>query len=157
MFDIDMSDLKNYLNTITKCVNQHAKLLDDVSKELAVRPMKNEIGSLFSLASQSFPYEKCLEQMNYVGHVERSEKVIEGLKKHGVKGDLCYDLQDHKPVKNMWEGLDRFIKTVELTGDYCMQLEDYHTKSKKTFDRAFKEIKTKVEKEAFNDTIKELK
>ena len=43
-FELDMSQLKDYLNTITKVVNQHAKLLDDVSKELAVRPVKTEIG-----------------------------------------------------------------------------------------------------------------
>lgn len=55
-----MTQLKDYLNTITKVVNQHAKLLDDVSKELAVRPQKNEIGEVFDLLSRAFPYERMM-------------------------------------------------------------------------------------------------
>jgi hypothetical protein len=33
-----MSKLSDYLDNIIRAVNQHAKLLDDVSKELAKRP-----------------------------------------------------------------------------------------------------------------------
>jgi hypothetical protein len=60
-----MSELKDYLNTITKVVNQHAKLLDDVSNELAVRPQKQDIGNLFELLSHAFPYERCMKQMDF--------------------------------------------------------------------------------------------
>lgn len=55
-----MSKLSDYLDNIIRVVNQHAKLLDDISKELTKRPEKNETGELFSLLAHGFPYEKSL-------------------------------------------------------------------------------------------------
>jgi hypothetical protein len=52
-----MSKLSDYLDNIIRVVNQHAKLLDDVSAELAKRPEKTETGEFFNLLSTGFPYE----------------------------------------------------------------------------------------------------
>jgi hypothetical protein len=72
-----MSKLSDYLDNIIRVVNQHAKLLDDISKELTKRPEKNETGELFSLLSHGFPYEKSLAQLGLQSHVPRSAKVVE--------------------------------------------------------------------------------
>ena len=58
-----MTKLSDYLDNIIRVVNQHAKLLDDVSKELLKRPEKNETGELFSMLAHGFPYEKTLIQL----------------------------------------------------------------------------------------------
>jgi hypothetical protein len=57
----------------------------------------------------------------------------------------------------MWEGVDRFMKTVELTGDYCTTLKDYKNSSEKNFKEAFRDIRTKLDKTMFNESMKELK
>lgn len=59
-FGIDMTKLSDYLDNIIKVVNQHAKLLDDVSCDLVKRPYKNEAGEFFSLLAAGFPYEQAL-------------------------------------------------------------------------------------------------
>jgi hypothetical protein len=60
-----MSSLTLYMNHIIQVVNQHAKLLDNVSTELKLRPVKNEVGELFSLLSHSFPYDKVLSKLGF--------------------------------------------------------------------------------------------
>jgi hypothetical protein len=83
-FGIDMSKLSDYLDNIIRVVNQHAKLLDDVSTELAKRPEKNETGELFSLLSMGFPYEQSLKLMGASNHITRQQRVLERLSMHQV-------------------------------------------------------------------------
>ena len=59
-FGVDMSDLSDYLDNLTRVVNQHAKLLDKVSEELDIRPKKLEIGEMFSALCMAYPYERSL-------------------------------------------------------------------------------------------------
>ena len=55
-FGVDMTELSDYLDNLTRVVNQHAKLLDKVSEELSCRPKQNEIGELFSALCLAYPY-----------------------------------------------------------------------------------------------------
>ena len=59
-FGIDMSQLQEYMENIIKVVNQHARLLDKVSDELAERPKANSVGELFNLLSHAYPYMRSL-------------------------------------------------------------------------------------------------
>ena len=59
-FGVDMTELSNYLDNIIQVVNQHAKLLDQVSEELEARPKATEVGELYATMSQSYPYERVL-------------------------------------------------------------------------------------------------
>ena len=49
------------MDNIVKVVNQHAKLLDNVSEELDMRPHSKNVGELFAVLTQGFPYEKLLK------------------------------------------------------------------------------------------------
>ena len=60
---VDMSELSDYLDNIIKVVNQHAKLLDQVSEELAERPKSIIVGELFSTLSLAYPYDKQMKQL----------------------------------------------------------------------------------------------
>ena len=55
-----MSKLSDYMDNIIRVVNQHAKLLDDVSTELSRRPVKIETGEVFSMLAHGFPYSKAM-------------------------------------------------------------------------------------------------
>ena len=57
---IDMSHLQEYMDNIIKVVNQHARLLDKVSDELAERPKATSVGELFALLSHAYPYSRSL-------------------------------------------------------------------------------------------------
>ena len=87
-FELDMTQLKDYLNTITKVVNQHAKLLDDVSKELAVRPPKDELAEVFDMLSRAFPYERMLKQMALENHPARNSDIMKALGSHKISTNL---------------------------------------------------------------------
>ena len=76
-FGVDMSDLSDYLDNLTKVVNQHAKLLDKVSEELDIRPKKLEIGEMFSTLCMAYPYERSMRQMFMNHHPPREPKVCE--------------------------------------------------------------------------------
>ena len=58
-----MTQLSDYMDNIFRVVNQHAKLIDDISKELEKRPERNETGELFALLAHGFPYERSLAQL----------------------------------------------------------------------------------------------
>lgn len=62
-FGVDMTKLSDYLDNIIRVVNQHAKLLDDVSKALLKRPERTECGEFFALLTQGFPYEQALKKL----------------------------------------------------------------------------------------------
>ena len=76
-FGVDMSDLSDYLDNLTRVVNQHAKLLDKVSEELDVRPKKLEIGEMFGTLCLAYPYERSMRQMFMNHHPPREPKVCE--------------------------------------------------------------------------------
>jgi hypothetical protein len=53
--DVNMYELQDLMNNLIRVVNQHAKLLDTVGHELAVRPVKSELGKMFNCLEKSFP------------------------------------------------------------------------------------------------------
>lgn len=55
--DVNMSQLTAYMNTMIQVINQHAKLLDAVSYELGLRPLKKEIGEMFNVLAHTYPFE----------------------------------------------------------------------------------------------------
>ena len=72
-FGVDMSELSEYLDNIIQVVNQHAKLLDQVSEELAERPKATVVGDLFATLSYAYPYEKQMKQLLLESHPPREE------------------------------------------------------------------------------------
>jgi hypothetical protein len=59
--DINMSQLSDFMNKIIAVINQHAKLLDTVSYELGIRPLKADVGEMFHILSHSFPHEEIVK------------------------------------------------------------------------------------------------
>ena len=121
-FGVDMSELSDYLDNIIQVVNQHAKLLDKVSEELEVRPKSIEVGEMFSLLGHTYPYERNMQQMNLSQHPPRQPKVCETLSNHKVSLTAQLRHQLEMPVTNMWEGMERFMKAVDVIGRSCTEL-----------------------------------
>ena len=120
-----MTQLSDYMDNIVKVVNQHAKLLDKVSDELDMRPKQTSVGELFALLAHAFPYERQLKQLGYNTHPPRNAKVIEGLTKHKVPHNMPLSTQQEDPVKDMFEGMERFLKSVELIGKNCVESKEF--------------------------------
>ncbi len=59
--EVNMNQLSSYMNSIIQVVNQHAKLLDTVSYELQLRPVKRDIADMFNVVSHAFPYNALLQ------------------------------------------------------------------------------------------------
>ena len=66
--DVNMVELQQMMNNIILVVNQHAKLLDTIGTELAVRPLKKDVGEMFSLLSHAFPFHKVKTRLGYQEH-----------------------------------------------------------------------------------------
>ena len=145
-FGVDMSKLSDYLDHIIRAVNQHAKLLDDVSKELAKRPHKTETGELFALLSHGFPYEEALAQLGLPNHVPRAPKVSELLGRHNVAGFVGLTDQQAAPVRNMWEGLERFLKVVEVTGRICIDSKQFQSAAETQLAAVEEKLESKLSK-----------
>ena len=78
------------MNNMIHVVNQHAKLLDTVSTELKQRPVKAEVGEMFSLLSHTYPYEKVLSRMGYQEATQppRTIYITEQLNRRQVASNL---------------------------------------------------------------------
>lgn len=60
--NMNMQQLNEYLQGIIKVVNQHAKLLQNVNKELAARTTENQIGEIFEMLARGIPNKKVEEE-----------------------------------------------------------------------------------------------
>ena len=60
--EINLTDLSEIVNNIIHVINQHAKLLDTVGNELALRPLKNDVGEMFNVLSLTYPHETILQK-----------------------------------------------------------------------------------------------
>lgn len=111
-----MTQLSNYMNSIIQVVNQHAKLLDTVSHELNLRPMKKEVGEMFNILTHGFPYDQVLKDfgMNPNTAVTRPVFITEQMAKKQIKMGQPLNDQLKQPVEDMWDGFDRFCKVQEL-------------------------------------------
>jgi hypothetical protein len=56
--EVNMTQLSQYMNSIVKVVNQHAKILDQCGYELDRKVGKKDVGEMFNILSHSFPYEQ---------------------------------------------------------------------------------------------------
>ena len=154
-----MSKLSDYLDNIIRVVNQHAKLLDDVSKELANRPLKQETGEFFALLSLGFPYEQTLKEMGIAddqNHVPRTAKVVEELSKHNIDVTTKLSEQQQLPVKNCWEGVERFLKIVEVTGKVCTDLQGFQKSAETQLEEMSDKLTHTVSKTEHEDSKKKL-
>lgn len=120
-----MTELSDYLDNLTRVVNQHAKLLDKVGDELDSRPKKNEIGELFSALTMAYPYKRSLTQMGLHQHPPRAANICKKLIKHEVSLTARLENQLEYPVTNMWEGMERFMKAVDVVGRTCVELKEF--------------------------------
>lgn len=120
-----MKQLSSYMENIIRVVNQHAKLIDKVSEELDTRPRGVEVGEMFACLSQAYPYERSLKQLGMQMHPPRNQKVIEALDVHNVPFNLAFAAQTDCPIVNSWEGLDRFIKIIEVLGKVAVEAKEF--------------------------------
>jgi hypothetical protein len=115
---VDMDQLSTYMNQIIQVVNQHAKLLDQVTHEIAIRPKKQDLGDMFNILSHSFPYKCIIEGYGQDPNqaLPRSIFITEQLLKRNIKMNVALEEQQKQPVEGMWDGFDRFLKVQELNG-----------------------------------------
>ena len=72
-----------------------------------------------------YPYERCLTQLKLQQHPPRNEKVMQLLSKHKVSLTAQMKHQLDQPVTNMWEGMERFMKAVDVVGRACVELKEF--------------------------------
>ena len=154
---VDMSQLSDYMDNIVKVVNQHAKLLDKVSEELDLRPHSTNVGELFAVLTQGFPYEKLLKQLGFSSHPPRTAKVIETLTKHKVQLNSQLHAQQDQPVTEMFEGMERFLKIVELLGKSSVEAKEFQQSAEARFERIEEAIRKNVLKVDFESQMHNLK
>ena len=56
-FNVSFTQLNEYLNNIIKVINQHAKLLETLNKEIQVRTTEKQVGEIFTLIATGLPYD----------------------------------------------------------------------------------------------------
>ena len=63
--------------------------------------------------------------MQFEKHPPRDRKVIDILNEHKVSLTSRLDDQVEQPVTNMWEGMERFMKAVDIVGRSCVSLKEF--------------------------------
>jgi len=63
-------------------------------------------------------------------------------------------LQQRKPVENMWEGFDRFLKVQEMGGKLADDLTQFKEKSDKSVKGILEQLSHTVNDESFQTTLK---
>jgi len=61
--------------------------------------------------------------------------VCEILSKHKVSLTAHLDKQLEQPVTNMWEGMERFMKTVDVIGRSCVELTEFKHSAEFKFEK----------------------
>jgi len=62
-FNVSFTQLNDYLNNIIKVVNQHAKLLDTLNKEVQLRTTEKQVGEIFTLVATGLPYDMLVKKL----------------------------------------------------------------------------------------------
>jgi hypothetical protein len=93
--------------------------------------VKNEVGELFGLLSHSFPYDRVLGKLGYesMSQPPRSAVITAALERKGISPNMVLAEQNKLNVSNMWEGLDRYLKTQEISGKQIYEAICYQEKS----------------------------
>ena len=83
-----------------------------------------EVGEMFNVLSYSLPYEKLLTKLGHTAEhcFPRPITVTDQLIKRGVDMNVPLLHQQRKPISDMWDGFDRFMKTAEFVGKCCHDL-----------------------------------
>ena len=153
--DVNMVELQQMMNNIIQVVNQHAKLLDTIGSELAVRPLKKDVGEMFSLLSHTFPFQKIKTKLGYEEHEHppRLDHIIEKLQAQDVATDNILTVRQQQPVHCMWEGLDRYLITQEVAGEAILDFKHFKTEVSEFIDETRKALYTKADKEIFDQKL----
>ena len=77
------------------------------------------------MLSRSFPYERSLKQLGEQKHPKRHPKLDNLMGELGVPKDLELSQQHDCSVQFMWEGLERFMKTVEVAGRVGVETKEF--------------------------------
>ena len=72
---MDLSQLKDYLDTIIIALNQHAKLIKTLNNEIMVRTTEKQMADLFVLISAGLPYESLVKKIGGVPPARRGSIV----------------------------------------------------------------------------------
>eukprot|EP00347_Sterkiella_histriomuscorum_P017595 403348737 len=62
-FNMNFTQLNDYLNNIIKVINQHAKLLNTLNNEIQLRTTEGQIGEIFSLIATGLPYDQLIKKL----------------------------------------------------------------------------------------------
>ena len=62
-FNMNFTQLNDYLNNIIKVINQHAKILHNLNKEVQIRTTEKQIGEIFSVISAGLPYDTLIKKL----------------------------------------------------------------------------------------------
>ena len=70
-----------------------------------------------------------------VQHPPRSAKIIETLSKHKVSLTAQLKHQLEYPVTNIWEGMERFMKAIDVIGKSLVDLKEFQHSSEILFEK----------------------
>ena len=95
--------------------------------------------------------------MDYQNHPPRSKDIIAGLARHKVASNLRLEYQKTRPVYDMWEGLDRFMKTVEINGLFVTDFKEFQHATMERNDRLDDLMSNRMTKAEFKAKITKTK
>ena len=77
---------------------------------------------MFNLLSHAFPYEKMIIKLGFSESkmYPRNMHIAELLQKRNCHTHLHLTEQHKRPVMHVWDGLDRFVKTLEVQGNFLL-------------------------------------
>ncbi len=139
---MDLSQLKDYLDTIIVALNQHAKLIKTLNKEMMGRTTEKQMADLFVLISAGLPYESLVKKIGGVPPARRGSIVKllgdsslipnnVGLTIIGssgatnqVKGEGFPQNTQSQHVQ-LLESAEKFLKTTEMIGKYLLDYKEF--------------------------------
>ena len=90
-------------------------------------------------------------------HPPRDRKVIDILNEHKVSITSRLEDQVELPVTNMWEGMERFMKAVDVVGRSCVSLKEFQHSAEIQFDNLTKQINQCVPQHVHDASLQNLR
>ena len=69
---------------------------------------------------------------------------MEGLSNHKIPLTKTLVVQQERPVKDMWEGLERFLKIVEVQGKVCVDAKEFQHVTEGQLIRMEKDVNNRM-------------
>ncbi|CDW88654.1 UNKNOWN [Stylonychia lemnae] len=179
-FNMNFTQLNEYLNNMIKVINQHAKLLNTLNKEIQVRTTEQQIGDIFTLISTGLPYELLIKKlggqpptrrgsvMKLLGDASMLPPGFQiagdrltnlGHQKQSSIDEMSFGVQNQKiPSKSqlsILEGTERFLRATELMGKYLVDFKEYSHQNDCQIIRIDTELSQRVTKVEFQATLRE--